>query len=110
MTGREVAPGLDVHHVGGHTNGLQVVRVRTRRGWVVLASDASHLYANIDQARPFPVVYNVGDMLEGFERVKRLADSPDHIIPGHDPDVLNRFPAPSDDLKDWIVRLDLPPV
>ena len=77
---------------------------------MVLASDASHLYANMDQGRPFPVVYNVGDMLEGFATVKRLADSPDHIIPGHDPDVLNRFPAPRDELKDWIVRLDLPPV
>ncbi len=38
----ELAPGVTVHHVGGHTMGLQVVRVRTRRGWVVLAADASH--------------------------------------------------------------------
>ena len=36
----EIAPGLSVHHVGGHTMGLQVVRAWTRRGWVVLASDA----------------------------------------------------------------------
>lgn len=106
----QVAPGIDVHHVGGHTNGLQIVRVRTRRGWVVLASDASHLYANIEQGRPFPVVYNVGDMLEGFATVRRLADSPDHVIPGHDPEVLDRYPAPRDDLKGWIARLDAPPV
>jgi glyoxylase-like metal-dependent hydrolase (beta-lactamase superfamily II) len=39
---RELAPGLSLHHVGGHTMGLQVVRVFTERGWVVLASDASH--------------------------------------------------------------------
>lgn len=105
----ELAPGVSVHHVGGHTDGLQVVRVRTRRGWVVLASDASHLYANLEQARPYPIVYNVGDMLEGFERVKRLADSPKHIIPGHDPLVMTRYPAPNDAMKDWIVRLDTMP-
>jgi len=105
----ELAPGVTVHHVGGHTDGLQVVRVRTRRGWVVLASDASHLYANLEQARPYPIVYNVGDMLEGFEEVKRLADSPDHIVPGHDPLVMTRYPAPNKAMQDWIVRLDATP-
>ena len=105
----ELAPGVTVHHVGGHTNGLQVVRVRTRRGWVVLASDATHFYANLEQARPYPIVYNIGDMLEGFEKVRRLADSPDHIVPGHDPLVMTRYPAPNEALEDWIVRLDVPP-
>ncbi len=105
----ELAPGLTVHHVGGHTDGLQVVRVRTRRGWVVLASDASHLYANLEQARPFPIVYNIGDMLEGFEKIGRLADSSDHIVPGHDPLVMTRYPAPNEAMKDWIVRLDATP-
>lgn len=105
----EIAPGISVHLVGGHTNGLQVVRVRTGRGWVVLASDASHLYANMNQARPYPVVYNVGDMLEAYETLRRLADSPEHIIPGHDPEVLSRFPAPKKDLEGWIVSLDAPP-
>jgi len=105
----ELAPGVTVHHIGGHTDGLQVVRVRTGRGWVVLASDASHLYANMEQARPYPIVYNVGDMLEGFEKVRRLAESPDHIIPGHDPLVLTRYPAPNQAQKGWIARVDAPP-
>ena len=42
----EIVPGLTVHRVGGHTQGMQVVRVWTRRGWLVLASDAVHMYAN----------------------------------------------------------------
>ncbi len=37
----EVAPGITVHRMPGHTMGMQSVRVRTRRGWVLLASDAS---------------------------------------------------------------------
>lgn len=104
-----LAPGLSLHLVGGHTNGLQVVRVHTQRGWIVLASDASHLYANIEQDRPFPAVYNVGDMIEGYRTVYQLADSPQHVIPGHDPAVLTRFPAHSPETKDWIVRLDAQP-
>ena len=37
----DLAPGVSLHHIGGHTPGLQCVRVMTKRGWVVLASDAS---------------------------------------------------------------------
>lgn len=105
----QLAPGLSLHLVGGHTNGLQAVRVRTRRGWLVLASDASHLYANMEQSRPFPIVYNVGDMLEGYRRLYSLADDASLVVPGHDPEVLNRFRAPSRELEQWIVRLDADP-
>jgi glyoxylase-like metal-dependent hydrolase (beta-lactamase superfamily II) len=95
----EIFPGVSVHLVGGHTMGLQVVRVQTRRGWVVLASDASHFYANMEQQRPFPIVWSVKDMVDGYARLRELADSPAHIIPGHDPLVLERYPAASDSLR-----------
>ena len=52
----EIADGVSVHLVGGHSRGLQFVRVRTRRGWVVVASDASHYYGEFREYRPFPVV------------------------------------------------------
>lgn len=106
----EIAPGITVHHVGGHTDGLQIVRVNTRRGWMVLASDAAHFYANMDISNPYPVLYSVGDMMRGFETVRALADSPTHIIPGHDPKVLDRFPAPATGLKGIIARLDADPI
>jgi glyoxylase-like metal-dependent hydrolase (beta-lactamase superfamily II) len=102
----ELAPGVTVHHVGGHTMGLQIVRVATRRGWVVLASDASHFYANMEQQRPFPIVYNVGDMVDGWRRALALAESPGHVIPGHDPLVLARYPAASAALQGTAARLD----
>jgi glyoxylase-like metal-dependent hydrolase (beta-lactamase superfamily II) len=102
----EISPGVSLHLIGGHTMGLQVVRVRTRRGWLVLASDASHFYANMEQQRPFPIVWSVEDMVEGYRRLRELADSPAHIIPGHDPLVLERYPAPSDSLQGVIARLD----
>ena len=102
----QLAPGISVHLIGGHTMGLQVVRVATRRGQVVLASDASHYYANMGEARPFPIVYNVADMMEGWGRLLALADSAAHVIPGHDPLVLERYPAPSKELQGIVVRLD----
>ena len=105
----ELAPGITLHHIGGHSMGLQVVRVRTRRGWVVLASDASHYYANMEQGRPYPIVFDIGQMLEGFNTLRRLAESPAHIIPGHDPLVLERYPASKSGLEGAVVRLDADP-
>ena len=105
----EIAPGITLHRIGGHTMGLQVMRIWTKRGWVVLASDAAHFYANMDEGRPYPVVFNTGEMLEGFSNLRRLASSPDHIIPGHDPLVLERYPAPTGDLKGIVARLDVEP-
>ena len=106
----ELAPGLSVHLIGGHTLGLQVVRVHTARGWIVLASDASHYYRNMDEARPFPIVADVGAMVEGWRRVRELAASPDHVIPGHDPQVLARYPATAEGLRGVVARVDLAPV
>ena len=92
----EVAPGVTVHRVGGHSDGLQVVKVETARGPVVLASDATHYYANLQRRSPFPIVYNIGDMCQGWEIVERLAGHPDRIIPGHDPLVTELYPRASD--------------
>lgn len=105
----ELAPGITLHRVGGHTRGLQVVRVNTQRGFVVLASDAAHFYANWQQRRPFPIVDDVAAYLEAFATIEALASSPQHIIPGHDPLVLSRYPAVRSGL-DNAVRLDLDPV
>ena len=106
----EIAPGLSLHHIGGHTRGLQAVRVWTRRGWLVLASDASHFYANMDEGRPFPIVHDVAAMLEGHRTLRKLASHDDLVIPGHDPLVLQRFPPPRPDLAGHIGRLDADPV
>ena len=104
----EVAPGVTLHRVGGHTRGLQIVRVHTQRGWVVLASDAAHFYANWHQRRPFPIVDNVAGYLDAFATVERLATSSQHVIPGHDPLVLQRYPEAHAGAAN-AVRVDLGP-
>jgi len=78
-------------------------------GWVVLASDASHFYANMDLASPFPIVFDVAQMLEGYDVLRRWADSDEHIVPGHDPLVLRYYPAAREDLRGAVARVDLPP-
>jgi glyoxylase-like metal-dependent hydrolase (beta-lactamase superfamily II) len=105
----ELAPGITVHKIGGHSKGLQCVRVKTRRGAVVIASDCCHLYSHLDEGRVFPITYSVGDTLEGYKTLKKLATSRHHIVPGHDPEVLKIYPAVKSGLENWIVRLDVEP-
>lgn len=105
-----LADGITLHRVGGHTGGMQVVRVFTQRGWVVIASDATHFYANYRNNLVFPVVYNTGGLLDGYMTIRKLAASDDHIIPGHDPLVMELYPSPSPDLAGVVACLHLSPV
>ena len=103
----EIAPGVTLHLIGGHSMGIQAIRVPTKRGWVVLAGDSSHMWGNIRKRNPFPVVVDVARMLKGYDILESLADGPDHVIPGHDPLILETFPRYRG-LED-VVQLDLPP-
>jgi len=49
-------------------------------------------------------------MIEGYRRLGELADSQAHIIPGHDPDVLRRYPPAAPALAGVAVRLDVAPI
>jgi glyoxylase-like metal-dependent hydrolase (beta-lactamase superfamily II) len=89
----ELAPGITLHKLCGHSAALQVVRVKTSHGHVVLASDAAHHYAHIEHSRAFPALLDLPQLLEGYSTLKRLATSPDHIVPGHDPLVIERYPS-----------------
>ncbi len=104
----EVAPGVTVHKTGGHSKGLQCVRVMTANGPVVLASDATHLYENIDRRKPFSITIDVAETLRTYTRLEELAGIRDRVVPGHDPLVLDYFPAWKPETKGLVHRLDLP--
>lgn len=106
---RVVADGVSVHWVGGHCAGQEIVRVRTARGWVVLASDALHYYEELERGIPFAVAFNLSDMIAAHDRIRALADSDDHVIPAHDPKVLDLYPPASPDLAGKVVRVDVAP-
>ncbi len=105
----EIVPGISVVPTGGHSAGLQFVKVNTKRGVVVLASDVTHFYENMEAGRPFTTALHIGQMLDAFDTLRAHAASPDLIVPGHDPLVMQRYPAASQDLAGIAVRLDEPP-
>lgn len=103
----EILPGINTLHVGGHTDGLQIVTVNTARGQIVLASDAAHYWCHVNASVPFPIVMNIPDMLAAHDAIKQKAPGLSHIIPGHDPQVRMLFPRFKG--EENIVQLHLPP-
>jgi hypothetical protein len=104
-----LAPGLTVHAVGGHSAGLQFVRVKTSQGFVAPPSDVSHFYQKMASSWPFTGAFHMGEMLEDFDRLLDLAHDESHIVSDHDPLVVKLYSAPSPELKGVAVRLDVPP-
>jgi glyoxylase-like metal-dependent hydrolase (beta-lactamase superfamily II) len=93
---REILPGVSVHRVGGHTPGMQVLRVVLPDGPIVLASDASHLTENLVSDAPNSVFTDLPAMYEGFDRMVDLAGGDQsRVYPGHDSRLLDRLvPVP----------------
>ncbi|WP_028716210.1 N-acyl homoserine lactonase family protein [Paracoccus sp. J39] len=99
------AEGVDYALVGGHARGQMVLRVATRRGPVLLASDAVHLYEEARSERPFFVFQNMEEMLAGYRTCRRLAGEERFLIPGHDKLVSRLYPPARPGLEGLIMDL-----
>ena len=90
----EILPGIRVFTGGKHTFASQYATVSTNTGTVVLASDNADLYENFDRRRPIAQTLDSLSNLAAQERMLHLAGDISRVVPGHDPAVFSRFPAP----------------
>jgi glyoxylase-like metal-dependent hydrolase (beta-lactamase superfamily II) len=90
----EILPGIRVFTGGKHTFASQFATVQTTSGTVVLASDNAYLYENFDRKRPIAQTLDSLSNLAAQARMLRLAGDIRRVVPGHDPAVFTRFPAP----------------
>ena len=88
-----LAPGADLLKLPGHAAGLQGVLVNTRRGKVLLASDATHFYPNAMRRIPHVLTTDTVATLATYRRIHEVIERPDQLIPGHDPKVRLAFPT-----------------
>jgi len=63
----------------------------------------------MNERKPFPIVADVMQMAEGWRKLRTLASAPQHVVPGHDPLVMQRYPAAGPALDGIAVRLDAEP-
>ena len=90
--GEEIAEGVHAILLGGHSPGQIAIGVDAVAGWVVLASDAMHFYEELELDRPFGVIANLAEMYEAYDTLRELNGPGSHLVPGHDPEVMARYP------------------
>lgn len=104
----DIAEGVRMRKVGGHTPGQSIVLVDTSDGTVALASDAVHYYEEYEDDVPFAFVADLPAMYAGFDLLHQLERDGEvqHVVSGHDPDTLNRFTAVDvDELPGLVSRI-----
>ncbi len=78
----DIAPGVRLVPLPGHTPGLQGVLVDTGRGNYLIASDALPLAENLSDMIPPGIHVNVAACFESLDRMRKIADV---VLPSHDP-------------------------
>jgi len=86
----EVLPGVTTFWAGGHTISSQAYVFDTNRGSVVFASDSIFLYRNMEMNIPIGVGRKLDERIEAMRRIR---DAADIVVPGHDPEILDRHPG-----------------
>lgn len=104
--GEEIAPGIKVLCLPGHTPGQLAVEIMTEQGTIFLASNAVHYYDEVAKMRPFNIFNDLPAMYDSYERIYRMVEGNlNRIVPGHDPQVIEKFGWASDAFKGRIIRI-----
>ncbi len=103
----DIAPGVRILEIPGHTPGQLAVLVDTADGRVLLASDATHFDEELDRDMPFKHNTAVIDLYRGLDRMRewRRVGAVARVIPGHEPATFEQYPRVSGALAEHAVRI-----
>ena len=85
----QIADGVRLVKIGGHTPGCLVVMVETALGTVCLTSDVMYNYRNLELNWPMGSFWNLPELMRGYDRIRAEADL---IVPEHDWQFRELFP------------------
>jgi len=85
----EVLPGIRTFWLGCHSECSQAIAIETERGTAVLTGDVAYMYRNLEQDIPI----RCEDLDAARGAMARIRAEGDILLPGHDPLILERFPA-----------------
>ncbi len=89
----EILPGIRAFTGSRHTIASQHLLVNTASEKVLLASDDAWFYANLTIPASVPLTTDPQAYLRQLKRMKTLVTDQNLIIPGHDAQVMQRFPS-----------------
>jgi len=97
-----VMPGVSLYLTPGHTAGTQTAGINTRKGIIPIAGDACYTYRNLKEGIPLGFGYDLVQMLDSYDKIKKIMGTGTAFVPGHDPDFFNMFPK----VGEGVVRVD----
>jgi glyoxylase-like metal-dependent hydrolase (beta-lactamase superfamily II) len=86
---QEIADGVKLVWVGGHTAGSQAIYVETDEGTAIITGDACYVYDNIEKNIPTGIFFNYGECIKAMDRFRKEGR---FIVVSHDLQVLDRYP------------------
>jgi len=94
----ELMPGIRAFTGSRHSfeNMYLLINENSKDDRIVLASDASWFYYNLDHLLSVPLVIDPEAYVRALKRMKTMVSDPDLIIPGHDDLVFSKFPEVAD--------------
>ena len=98
---KEIMPGITVYTGGKHTYASQFAAVKSGGGTIVIASDNLYLYENLARRVPIAQTLDTVSNVKAQGRMLSLASDARLIVPGHDPEVFQRFATPGNGVA-WI--------
>lgn len=100
----EIMPGIKAFVGSRHTfeNMYLLVNYNLEKNKILLASDASWFYMNLEKELPISICFDTAAYVNGIKRMKTLVSNPNLIIPGHDIEVISKFSK----VNDRIVRIE----
>jgi glyoxylase-like metal-dependent hydrolase (beta-lactamase superfamily II) len=99
----EIMPRIRAFTGSKHSfeNMYLLINSNSKNDRIILASDASWFYYNLDNLLSVPLVFDPEAYVKALKRMKTLASDTTMIIPGHDDQIFSRFPK----VADWIVKI-----
>lgn len=99
-------PGVELIELPGHAPGQLSLVVTEAERSVILSSDAVHTYEELERDRPFSIMSSMLDMYRSLAMIRDMLRVPGTVlVPGHDPEVMRRFPPLDPDNPGFAVRI-----
>jgi glyoxylase-like metal-dependent hydrolase (beta-lactamase superfamily II) len=100
----ELMPGIRAFTGSKHSfeNMYLLINANSKDDKIILASDASWFYYNLEKLLSVPLVIDPAAYIEAMKRMKTMVSDPDLIIPGHDDLVFSKF----QEVADRIVKIE----
>ena len=99
---KKIMPGIELLLAPGHTVGLQVIAVNTKKGIAIVGSDAAHMFSSFRTDIPSAIITDMVAWMKTYDKIRAKASSLDLIFPGHDPALSNAYPQIAEDVSQLV--------